>query len=274
MTDSDSDSEDSEQRRQTEIRRMQKGEEKRKGVQSLSILTVNEEDGIGFFPINVKYKNKTYVVLKRYSEFRDLNRALRPKYRSQLPSLPKKKLKLFTKHKDSNFLEKRRAMLDNYVRKILLINHVSECEELVSWVSEDSKDLTREFVYETIPTFPKTQEVTDITIPKYRKMSDHILYTLEVSNRNTGANWIVLKRFTQFHMMDECVRADLSNQNVVLPERPHRKSKAWIDHMSPWFIERRRVLLQNYLRKLLLVPEVSHNEHFLVFLGVGNETAI
>merc|ERR1719326_1521571 len=119
-----------------------------------------------------------------------------------------------------------------------------------------------------------SQEVTDISIPKYRKMTDHILYTLDVTNKHTNSNWIVLKRFTQFRNMDKKLRKSLTEDvHDRLPKRPKRKSKVWRDHMNAEFVEERRVMMENYLRRILCIPQVAHNEHFLMFLGVGTETA-
>merc|ERR1719273_2880210 len=158
-------------------------------------------------------------------------------------------------------------MLDNYCKKLLSSRALLNCKEVIEFFKTDVDD-TKEFVYETLPKFPKTQEVTDITIPKFRKMTDHILYTIEVTNSNIKSNWIVLKRYTQFFNMDNKCRENLEKQGVKLPERPHRKAKVMFDHMSSFFIERRRVLMQNYLRKVLLIPQYAHHVDFLEFLGV------
>lgn len=123
--------------------------------------------------------------------------------------------------------------------------------------------------------FPKDQEVTNIVIQSTRKMTDHVLYQICVSNshkRSSFRAWTVLKRFTQFYEMDLKLRAGLQTQSPdtlpKLPPAPSRKLKFVHDHMDDDFIEERRVLLENYLSKLLRFPEVVSNEDFLEFLGV------
>merc|ERR1719216_521651 len=123
--------------------------------------------------------------------------------------------------------------------------------------------------------FPEDQEVTNIVIQSTRKMTDHVLYQICVSNSHKRASfraWTVLKRFTQFYEMDVKLRASLQSDTPELlpnlPPAPHRKLKFVHDHMDDDFIEERRVLLENYLSKLLRYPQVVDNADFLDFLGV------
>merc|ERR1712244_218309 len=105
--------------------------------------------------------------------------------------------------------------------------------------------------------FPEDQEVTNIVIQSTRKMSDHVLYQICVSNSHKRASfraWTVLKRFTQFYEMDLKLRGVIQTQSPdllqKLPPPPTRKVKLVHDHMDDDFIEERRVFLENYLSKL------------------------
>jgi len=117
-------------------------------------------------------------------------------------------------------------------------------------------------------------EVTGVSIPQTRLMSDHVLFQVDVVNarkRKTFSKWTVLKRFGQFFDLDAALRADFAEEDellALLPASPQRQSKLLFDHMSPHFIEHRRVLLENYLLKLLAIPAVAKNASFLMFLGV------
>lgn len=117
-------------------------------------------------------------------------------------------------------------------------------------------------------------EITGVSIPQTRLMSDHVLFQVDVSNakkRKTFSKWTVLKRFGQFHSLDVQLRTDFGEDpNILasLPASPQRQSKLLYDHMEPHFIEHRRVLLEHYLIKLLNIPAVSKNVNFLAFLGV------
>lgn len=268
-----SDSEDSEEK----INRIQVREQKSDrhgGMQTLSILETYVDDEIAYFVVNVKIDGEGHVVVKRYKQFEHLHNELCKRYNHKLPFFPPKKVKQLKDHTKPHFVEKRRAILDNYCKKLLANRQIGQSNEVIAFFQEN-RDNGREFQYETIPAFPREQEVTDISIPKFRKMTDHILYTLDVTNSNTGSNWIVLKRFTQFRKMDKRLRKKLPEEiKEQLPKRPKRKSKVFRDHMNTEFIEERRVMMENYLRKLLCVPQVAHNEHFLNFLGVGSESNV
>jgi len=90
--------------------------------------------------------------------------------------------------------------------------------------------------------------------------------------RKTYAKWTVLKRFTQFFDMDTAVRAAFADKLEILeklPPPPERKTKLFNDHMDDVFIEQRRVLLDNYLNKMLQCEDVVRNKDFLSFLGVN-----
>jgi len=249
------------------------------GLQTLSIIKTHmEEKGQGkktvWYVINVKVDGETWVVVKRYRQFEKLHSELSKRYNSKLPLLPIKKIKKFHNHASKYFVEKRRALLDNYCKKLLLNRQIGQSQEVLTFFSQDV-DPHREFEYEVIPMFADNREVSDISIPKYRKMTDHILYTIDVTNKSTASNWIVLKRFTQFRSMDKKLRKSLTEDVVCrMPKRPKRKSRVWRDHMNAEFVEERRVMMENYLRRILAIERVAHNEHFLAFLGVGTETQI
>ncbi len=122
---------------------------------------------------------------------------------------------------------------------------------------------------------PEDVEVTSVAIPQTRMMSDHVLYQVDVVNerkRRSFQKWTVLKRFAQFVEMDEALRAAFAHRPDVmssLPSLPEKVYKVIQDHMDDHFVEKRRVLLENYLQKLLLVTPVLYNTDFLAFLGVS-----
>jgi hypothetical protein len=105
-------------------------------------------------------------------------------------------------------------------------------------------------------------------------MSDHVLYQIDVVNnkkRKTFSKWTVLKRFGQFYEMDSAVRGDFADKPDILstfPAPPQRKAKLFNDHLDESFVEQRRILLENYLVRMLEHQHVVRNKHFLVFLGV------
>jgi len=270
---------------------------------------------------------------KRYHHFDELHAQLSQKTpKKKLPLLPPKHSKLFTDHTDSAFVEQRRALLDNYVKKLLKLKDIGQSSIVINFLNdgatievvnnsdlanghcngnehdamkngsnvqssadipnhanenkEDGNENKKENGKSTINKklsdsyeFPSDQEVTHISIQQVRKMSDHVLYQILVMNSHKRASfrqWMRLKRFTQFYEMDCKLRSSIVTEhpsfNVEsLPPTPPRRLKFIHDHMDDDFIEERRVLLENYLAHLLRLPEVARNEHFLEFLGVGNE---
>jgi len=69
--------------------------------------------------------------------------------------------------------------------------------------------------------------------------------------------------------MDNALRVQLHPSVIKqLPLMPERHSKVIYDHLDPDFVEQRRVLLQNYMKNLLKIPDVQHCKAFLEFLNV------
>lgn len=72
--------------------------------------------------------------------------------------------------------------------------------------------------------------------------------------------------------MVKAVQNDLkrSHPDLVasLPPAPSRKSRILHDHTDPAFVERRKILLETYLNKMLRIGPVAKNDHFLKFCAV------
>jgi PX domain len=119
-------------------------------------------------------------------------------------------------------------------------------------------------------------EVTDISIPAAQILrGDHVIYQLDISNALKSqpyGSWVVLKRFAEFREFNVILRnivADLFPRILRdLPHLPGREPKLLVNHLDPTFIEKRRLLLENYLRVLVALPDVQRIPEFLEFLGV------
>merc|ERR1740136_118540 len=94
-----------------------------------------------------------------------------------------------------------------------------------------------------------------LAIPSYYQSEDYIVYEVEVSNKKV--RWNVWHRFDSFYMLHHMmleIAASLSQSQqrfITLPPFPEKRVKYVVDHFDPEFIENRRMLLENYLRKLL-----------------------
>jgi len=247
-------------------------------IKGLSIPSGKADDaGVVFYYVHVQGSFNAWSVAKRYSQFEELHNALQSNILSKkIPpgcELPQKRWKFFTSHITPAFIEQRRVLLEAYLKKLLKVEDIVNSSLFTKFLSTDvQKDKVEP--EEKKSELPEDVEVTNITIPATRQMSDHFLYQIDVTNSRKDApfdKWTVLKRFGQFYDMDCAVRAAFIDKPEILeglPEPPERKAKLFNDHMDDTFVEQRRVLLENYLRKMLTVIEVVRNKEFLVFLGV------
>jgi len=234
---------------------------------------VNDQSTV-FYTINVYDGFNSWAVSKRYSQFEEFHNQIMLKYpKMKLPKLPPKKFKLFTSHVSAGFIEERRVLLENYLTR-LIKTKLSESSSLLKFLTTNKTKKVSEAKSAATEKVPDDVEVTDIAIPATRTMPDHVLYQIDLVNnkkRKSFSKWTVLKRFGQFYEMDASIRAVFATQpNIInkMPAAPQRKAKLFNDHMDSNFIENRRVLLSNYLKKMQNVPEVLRCRIFLKFLGV------
>lgn len=231
-----------------------------------------------FYIVNVREGSDGWSVQKRYSQFEEFhNKIITMSLATQVPpgvELPGKRLKLFTSHDDANFIEERRCLLEAYLKRLVTVKTLASSDALIEFLSEGKIEVAPEETKATAKPLPDDVEVTGVSIPATRTMSDHVLYQIDVLNsrkRSTYSKWTVLKRFGQFFDMDFALRESFATKPGVLesmPPAPSRRAKLLFDHMDDTFVEQRRVLLENYLNRLLHCPEVVRSEIFLSFLGV------
>jgi len=235
-----------------------------------------DDAGTVYYNINVEGSFNSWSIAKRYSQFEELHSSLLlSDVAKKIPSgcdLPPKKIKLFTTHTATSFVESRRALLEAFLKKLLKVEEIATSSIFIKFLETDKQKEKVEAKKKI--DLPDDVEVTSINIPATRTMSDHVLYQIDVTNARKDApfdKWTVLKRFGQFYDMDCAVRAAFIDKTEVLeklPESPERKAKLFNDHMDETFVEQRRVLLANYLNNMLSVIEVVRNKDFLQFLGV------
>jgi len=235
-------------------------------------------DGVAFYLVKVTGSFNSWCVAKRYSQFEELQSALSEvKGFPSTLDLPPKRFKLFVSHISPPFLEERRVLLESYLKKLVAIEEISKNQIFTAFLTSDktTDDVKTKTEKKKIEDIPDDIEVTGVTIPATRQMSDHILYQIDIVNSRKEkeyAKWTVLKRFGQFYEMDSAVRGDFADKLDILnglPAAPQRKAKLLNDHMDENFVEQRRVLLENYLLRMLENPHVIRNKSFLSFLGVS-----
>jgi hypothetical protein len=238
-------------------------------------------DGVAFYIIKVTGSFNSWCVSKRYSQFEQLQGSIcdAKGFPSSL-DLPPKRYKFFGSQLSPAFLEERRVLLEAYLKKLVSIEDVAKNQTFTSFLTSDKTDnidvKAKSDRKRPIDDIPDDVEVTGVTIPATRQMSDHVLYQIDVVNSRKEkefSKWTVLKRFGQFYEMDAAVRLDLAEKIDVttLPATPERKFKLFNDHSDVNFVEQRRVLLENYLQRMSEVDDVVRNKYFLAFLGIQEE---
>eukprot|EP01083_Nonionella_stella_P061156 159449_1 len=238
-----------------------------------------EADQVSYFFINVVQQpsGDRWSVKKRFSKIEQFLADFQEQFpQKSFPSLPPKKFKSFKGNFTPSFQEDRRCLMDNFFRKLLKMSEISRAPSLASFLRQDRIPgrSTRISPLDIDPDdFPLEQEVTHISIPSTRLMSDHVLYQVHISNcrkRNSFQRWTQLKRYGQFYNLDSKLRHQYMETPLLLdmPQLPQRKYKMFQDHMNDVFIEQRRALLENYLLRLLMMPEIACNTIFLDFCGV------
>jgi len=108
---------------------------------------------------------------------------------------------------------------------------------------------------------------------------DYGIYHITVKNSNRPAGyrkWTVFRRFLHFAEFDAELREELNECNSVfisrVPHLPHKHSKFLIDHTDQTFIEKRRVLLQVYLKWLIRYSFFRRHPLLQKFLDVGTNS--
>jgi len=261
-------------------------------VKSVTVPTTKVVEGAVRYVVAVVGTFNKWSISKRYSQFEELQtNVLTEMAGKTLPAgceLPPKKMKLFTTHTSPVFIEERRCLLEAYLKKVISVEKLAKADCVVRFLTSDKEG--KEEPVAAAPAgaaaveekssgdgheLPDDVEITGITIPATRTMTDHVLYQIDVCNsrkRKTFSKWTVLKRFGQFYEMDAALRESLIDNPdglASLPGPPQRKAKLFNDHMDENFVEQRRVLLENFLNRLLEHPLAIRNKAFLSFLGVS-----
>jgi len=245
-------------------------------IKAVSVPGSKTTDGIAYYLVKVTGSFNSWCVAKRYSQFEELQSSISEVkgFPSKL-DLPPKRFKFFVSHISPTFLEERRVLLEAYLKKLVAVEEIAKNEILTSFLNSDKTDmgdLKNKSEKRRLEDIPDDIEITGVSIPATRQMSDHVLYQIDVVNSRKEkeySKWTVLKRFGQFYEMDSLVRSSFEKSDILhtLPATPERKLKLFNDHSNVNFVEQRRVLLENYLQKMVEIEDVVRDKHFLAFFG-------
>lgn len=95
---------------------------------------------------------------------------------------------------------------------------------------------------------------------------EYALYVIEVrkqaGDNMPAATWAVTRRYSQFHELHKRLRARFPSVKDL--DFPRRQA---LFTLQKDFIQKRRVILERYLRSLLLVPAICRSREFRAFLS-------
>jgi hypothetical protein len=241
--------------------------------------------------------NHSIAVAKRYSHFVQLYEKLKDKFVfEKVPEIPPKKNKVLFNHTKKDFAERRRILLEMFLKKVAENQVFAESKELAQFFESDDAESkaiqtiiaegneeeraknatkTAKFFFEE---HYLSEEVSDISIPAVQHMSDHTLFRImcrngDLNSRSEHNEWMLLKRFLDFCELDDELRKYFSKSSSavveLLPPLPLKASKMMTDHRDPKFVEERRLILENYLKKIIHIREVVNHPSFLRFINAG-----
>lgn len=203
-----------------------------------------------------------------------------------LPPFPQKRVKYIIDHFEQEFVENRRMLLENYIKKVLVMTEFKHSNILTSFLTPDIDEIVlppaqtggrqKPIDLDDILDLDDDDEVTGVSIPQAQILkNDHAIFTINCSNvnkRRSFGEWTVLKRFAEFHAYDIQLRTDLLENQPhalsLLPSLPGRQPKLLIDHLEETFIERRRLLTEAYMKRIIRHAIFRKHPLTLRFLGV------
>jgi hypothetical protein len=232
------------------------------------------------------------VVSKRYSHFVALFEKLKERFMLEnVPQIPPKKNKVLFNHTKKDFVERRRVLLETFMKKLFENPVFAESREMEEFFQTDfieSKAIRTIFSEENEASSKTAKfffeehfvsdEISEVSIPAVQHMEDHTLFRIlcrngDLRSRSDHNEWISLKRFLDFCDLDDELRNHFSKSNPgildAFPPLPLKASKMITDHREPKFVEERRLILENYLKKMIHIRLVVTHNLFLRFLNAG-----
>jgi len=251
------------------------------------------KEGPVVYEIHASNRKCEWNVWHRFQTFRLLHEMLKDSIeernlKCKLPVMPSAHIKLVVNHKSKDFCEGRRVLLDNYLKSLLTIKELSTSTELIGFLSHSDESLSDQKVsqeeidqyerekVENILVTDQNDEITSVSIPSFQIVaSDYVLYAMRVYNMNKEeqySQWTVMHRYSEFKEYDKVLREQLTVKYPHLlrdvPQLPMKEPKMIKNHFDKDFIERRRLLLDSYIKRIIKVKALRRHSLTIKFLGV------
>ncbi|KAL2802810.1 PXA domain-containing protein [Aspergillus granulosus] len=176
---------------------------------------------------------------------------------------------------DIEKLGSQEAVVDTLTRKAELTNNTAELRILRKSKASIQRELHRKemqrqqyMIQESDNSLygRSTIRIKSIVVGKEEDGREYALYVVEVQ-RNAGeqmpaASWVVARRYSEFHELHHQLR--MRYPSVRQLEFPRRRM---VMKLQKEFLQKRRLALEAYLQKLLLLPEVCRSRDLRAFLS-------
>ncbi|KAL4896372.1 PXA domain-containing protein [Aspergillus ambiguus] len=176
---------------------------------------------------------------------------------------------------DIDKLASQESVVDALTRKAELTNNTSELRILRKSKASIQREIHRKemqrqqyIIQESDNSLygRSTVQIKSIVVGKEEDGREFAMYVVEVQ-RNAGeqmpaASWAIARRYSEFHELHHKLR--LRYPSVRHLEFPRRRM---VMKLQKEFLQKRRLALEAYLQKLLLLPEVCRSRDLRAFLS-------
>ncbi|KAL5334052.1 PXA domain-containing protein [Aspergillus crustosus] len=176
---------------------------------------------------------------------------------------------------DIEKLGSQEAVVDTLTRKAELTNNTAELRILRKSKASIQRELHRKdmqrqqyMIQESDNSLygRSTVRIKSIVVGKEEDGREFAMYVIEVQ-RNAGeqmpaASWAVARRYSEFHELHHQLRTRYPSVRQL--EFPRRRM---VMKLQKEFLQKRRLALEAYLQKLLLLPEVCRSRDLRAFLS-------
>lgn len=247
----------------------------------IKIITIKEFRKISSVAYyNCEFTNDLFVwnSWHRFSEFENLHTELLKnlkevsKGNQPLPECPEKNYNIFSLNDSPEFTNKRKLKLEAYLNQLNKIFIVSTSEIFLKFsynqksqeIDLPKKILRKKFDESNNSNHP----ISEVYIEYISYFDNHALYHIRLIYKNEiGKNRkiLLIKRFDEIYEFDQKLRNYLENnlkyKDLIgrIPIIPEKKNMIFIDHHDPKFLEQRRMAIENYFQKLVVVENLTHN---------------
>jgi hypothetical protein len=243
--------------------------------QSADSLTVNVTKGLLGEDQVVKYEiaaksadlEKESTVQFRFSELVGLARQLELDFAREhshllanMPELPPKRVKNVGDPKSQQFIDDRRDKLQKYFQALVQVPHASTNPHLLKFLGIRQPDEEKE-----------QSRVVKIQVVEAQIEGKVTFFTVEAYGEESETPVRTFSRFNQFSAFNDQMRIWINTHHPELlesvPTFPMKRIPIIQNHCDPSFVESRRLLLQLYLNKLMILEPVPTSPPLLKFAG-------